>query len=1015
MKSTLFSKTRLTDKVLRTSTTTLSIATALTLLLQTGLLLPVEAKKSSESKSTTVEKKSIESDKKKRRVTEEEEVSETSKEDEDETSKKEVAKDTKKETVVSKGKNGKEARVTEKTTEKTKKTEVTEDKKEASDEESQKKKKRGWFSKKGEKREAESKPVAADDDDIADDMVVVEEEIIEVPEKSESKGSEEAAELPPKFVPDQALISVLSDVSKELAEADEDMGVEEDSERAIVDLAKKVLDAALAKEEMEINRILRPEHSKIAKTAMTTEAWASGEVKVSDDFRGSVAAVWGKRVNGLLNVTIAGNCQDEKLSNGKPVGQFIVVVSGSSPIKSGFDIQSRKDVEYWIGKLAKVRVDAACCNNQADAEDQEESDDSNDSDSSASVEDELKKKSLIVLDAVLTERGLEYLQQLQEFRKRQAALLADREAAEVEALNESTPQELDSGKNIATGKNALNQLDDEEIREEAEVASAPKGNSSKYDEAELEEDLEELEEFIALEQPAIQDLGTTNERRQIASRHKGKASSNSEIRSQRTTEGKEKEDSKKSKTEEHSSASSRSEESAESPEADRDGYDPKERVSKQHFDTDENEESDDVAVSDEDTKERSTAPDKNKKTVQVSKQPENDEDKTDSEEKAEKKEKNAKVVVKKKDTKSDIAEKAKSKDDSEKEDGDKPERIAKSSFDEENDVEKSTTDRNKEEEKVVKAAGTGSDESPETKELFTTPLNASASSSTKKTSLVASSVPPISSRSWESPATSTITKQPSLGAVVHLPARAMAGKFLTVAVCSKEGKPEPSVELSFNGATLSTNANGQAIFMVPEDATPGRSLHVSLAARPELSPEVVDILQPLVVSQERQTPQVDKVTKVVTSDGILQIDGHDFFGIANKNRIDVDSIHEAKVLAASPVQLLVSVPDSVRPGSHSVNITTQGMKSNPGQFDYIKAEIEPDKLSKKILKNLVVTVKGTNKPVHVKIVNRTPDVLKIAKGNNVTITTSGGSENCYTLGVKQLKKGDYKIDTKIEM
>ncbi|MBZ0189620.1 MAG: hypothetical protein K8F91_25460, partial [Candidatus Obscuribacterales bacterium] len=274
---------------------------------------------------------------------------------------------------------------------------------------------------------------------------------------------------------------------------------------------------------------------------------------------------------------------------------------------------------------------------------------------------------------------------------------------------------------------------------------------------------------------------------------------------------------------------------------------------------------------------------------------------------------------------------------------------------------------------------------------------------------------PASARSrWESPAANMVTREPSLEAKVVIPERAIAGKFLTVSVLTSDNQPERAVELSFNGATLTTDNNGQAMFMVPEDAIPGKTLHVSLAARPELSPGVIDVLQPLVLSNQEKAPSLDKASRMVTSSKVLILDGHDFEGLSRHNKVQIDTLTEARVVAASPVQLRVALPDDLSAGTHKVTIDNNGAKSNAGSFEYIKAEIATEE-KKKDINKIIVTVKGTQNPVHVRLINRTPDVIKISKGDNLIVTTSGGSNNTYSIGVKRLKKGDYKVDARIEM
>jgi hypothetical protein len=256
-----------------------------------------------------------------------------------------------------------------------------------------------------------------------------------------------------------------------------------------------------------------------------------------------------------------------------------------------------------------------------------------------------------------------------------------------------------------------------------------------------------------------------------------------------------------------------------------------------------------------------------------------------------------------------------------------------------------------------------------------------------------------------------------LDASLLIPERAIAGQFLTVVVQTKDHQPERAVELSFNGATLATDMNGQVSYMVPDDMPPGHTLHIGLAERPELNPRVVDILQPLDDSRGQKSPRIDRVSQVVAADGVLVVDGHDFDGFAERNRLVIDNEHPAKVIAASPVQLRVLVPSKLSPGTHSVTINSTDLRSAPAKFDFVKAEIEQQDLrkTKGVLSKITVRVQGTKQPIAVRVINKTPDIIKFSRGDNLLVTTSGGADNSYIVGVKQLKKGDYKVEASPEI
>ena len=175
-------------------------------------------------------------------------------------------------------------------------------------------------------------------------------------------------------------------------------------------------------------------------------------------------------------------------------------------------------------------------------------------------------------------------------------------------------------------------------------------------------------------------------------------------------------------------------------------------------------------------------------------------------------------------------------------------------------------------------------------------------------------------------------RQPSVGALMMVPERALAGQSMTISIFDAKRNPEPSVELSLNGSTMITNIDGQVSFTIPEDATPGRSLNVALAARPEVAPTVIDILQPLIVPSEKQNPSIETVTLTGNHNDTLIINGHFFDGIAPNNKIMIDGTVQGRIAAASPVELRVSLPVNLQSGDHVITVGCDGLNSNPGVF-----------------------------------------------------------------------------------
>jgi hypothetical protein len=850
------------------------------------------------------------------------------------------------------------------------------------------------------------------------------------PQTTATDGAETVSEKP-VLLPDKALVSVLQDISKSLSDANAEKGVETADEKMIVGLAKQILDKSLGGGEIKDNRILAPEHNNAAKTSMTTEAWASGDISISDKLRGSVATVWGKRINGLLNVTIAGDCQDKTLSNGEKVGEFIVVIKGRSPVKSGFDIQSQSDVTYWIGALNTIAVENACCRLKEQAEGEGEEASEAEPAKPADTKGEVKKKSTVVLETILTRRGIEYLQALARYQEQQQALIAQQTAEAALSDTESgTADDTDvraTGDEVKPAKVARATSDDDDrvsrrnratdedddsdrVAKRARSADADDGDRRRNNDADEDDDRlsrrrsnsDDDDDRVVVKRTRSNDADDDDRvaRRsktsddayddRVARRSKTSDDADDDRVARRSKTGDDADDDRVAKRTKTSS--------------DDDG----DRVVKRNRSTDEYQ-------YDSDRQKRNRSDDDEDRVTERNKD-DRDNDRARASSNADKGRETKIARTNDDDFNPGRVSQMPRQADEDKKFSSKPPQQAQSS----RAIEPSWRDD---------WSKDGGDDTQKLATVQASSLPTSTSkppvySPTKEVSLtrisMASPAPAAavsSSRSWESPAVNAAPHSPSLGATLLIPERAIAGQFLTVSVIAKDHQPERSVELSFNGATLATDLQGQVSYMIPDDMPPGHTLNIGLADRPELNPRVVDILQPLDDSTGQKAPRIDRVSQLVSADGVLVIDGHDFDGFAERNRLVIDNEQPAKVIAASPVQLRVLVPNKLNPGSHSITINSSDLRSTPAKFDFVKAEILPDdpRKTKGVLSRIVIRVQGTRQPVAVRVVNRTPDVIKISKGDNLLVTTSGGTDNSYIVGVKQLKKGDFKIDASVEI
>lgn len=688
------------------------------------------------------------------------------------------------------------------------------------------------------------------------------------------------------FEPDTALISVLKDLNRSLKDSDEISKIEDANQRMIVTLAAAVIDKALSDPKLAFNRILAKEQEGKARTRLTAESWSSGDVEVNDKFRGSLSTVWAKRIDGLVTVTVAGDCHDHKAADGKDVGEFIVVINARSPVETGFDIQSQANVNFWIGKLGTILVEADCIPKPA-AEGEQPAERKGDSETQSSADQ--KKKSIVALPPLLTHRYRHYyeLVVLQDDRRR---LIAQQLAA------------MDPSVQMLESEKEKSEKDKKEV-------------------------------------------SAKEEKPKVAEETKSKADADSDEA---------KADSK----------------------ADNKVANQKEKAQEETA---------------EQAEEKSTASDKVAKAAAASK-----------------KEPEVKVVEK-------FVDKAPEKSTEKSNKAERTEQLGKVETVYNNGssgsypVTITTSNSN------LKIAA-GKSTRPVAKQDTSKQDNNSAATNTGRQGNEMAYAGAAQSMERITGLELPALKQPK-NFTMLMPDRALAGQPVTVAFVDEQRNPESNVELSFNGVTLATDQNGQAQYMIPEDETPGRSLNIALLSRPYEMPAVIEVLQPLATPSSPQAPKVDKASHLVSRRSNLVIDGHNFDGVAQNNRVIIDGMTECTIAAASPVQLKVTLPKELRPGPHSLCVSTEGMRSNPIGFELAQLEVvcEGKDNPKDTSGKVTVKVVGTTTKVNVKLVNLSPDLIKLNKGDDVKLLSSGGADNTASVSVQRLKKGPMKVEAWLEL
>ena len=661
------------------------------------------------------------------------------------------------------------------------------------------------------------------------------EDASEAKKESADKSPKAAAEDPnkPKYKFDPALISVLKDINKSLKDSESVTKLEDPVQKLIAKLSGEALDKALSAPELHANRIVDQKEKEHAQGAMSAESWESGSVDVSPELKASVVALWAKKVDGLLTVEIVGNYDAKPEGASDKLGEFITVITAKSTVDKGFDIQSQQDVNFWIGKVADLKIDYTNGKGRV----------------------EKNEKSHLNLYSPITQRKRAFLLAVKEYEDKLAKAEEDKKKqaeakAMLEAQQKQVTEALAKTMAEALAKQVANKGEGGPVKSASAGANAIAEVNAGGNVAEKKSE-------------GSSDL-TANEQHSEAP---GNQTSGKQVSNNQTASGAQ-------------------------------------------------------------------------NTVPIS------------------------------------------------------------------------------ELKNEPNTGTVGNQNATPLAAASNQPNSNPVPATGRTSFVSTLIPESSKNSrssWDSPAGPTAVREPSAGAALLYPGRAVAGQYLTVAVVNPQNSNEQFVGLSFNGAQLSTDDNGKVVYQVPEDAPPGYSLHLSLSARPGEAAAAIEVLQPLATPSSPQIPNLESVSPVCGNAGIVTIAGHNFDGIAERNRVIIDGAYDATVLVSSPVQLKARLPHGLPAGSHTLCVSNSGLRSNPGNFDLVTVDLAPGgpDTPKNDLKKLMVKVQGTHNRVRVKLVNQSRDVIKLLKGDEVVVVTPGGVQNQVVVPVQRLRAGNYKIDAEI--
>jgi len=120
--------------------------------------------------------------------------------------------------------------------------------------------------------------------------------------------------------------------------------------------------------------------------------------------------------------------------------------------------------------------------------------------------------------------------------------------------------------------------------------------------------------------------------------------------------------------------------------------------------------------------------------------------------------------------------------------------------------------------------------------------------------------------------------------------------------------------------------------------------------------------------------------------------------------------------AGSPTTIVVRIPSDTPPGQHFITWKPGGAATGQLQFGVLQMEgtIDQNQLWRGQSTTMRLRIVGSDRPLPLNIINRTPAVIQIDGGERQVVTTSGGADNVATRQVKGIMKGNFTIDYSLD-
>lgn len=242
--------------------------------------------------------------------------------------------------------------------------------------------------------------------------------------------------------------------------------------------------------------------------------------------------------------------------------------------------------------------------------------------------------------------------------------------------------------------------------------------------------------------------------------------------------------------------------------------------------------------------------------------------------------------------------------------------------------------------------------------------------------------------------------------MIILPPRVVAGGPATLAVLDAHGKLAPGVQVQIGASQgAETDSTGRAYFRVPDS---GAALIVRGAGA-----TAVALVDPPSKHAAPRAASEDHLSMepVISLRDRFSICGGHFSGGADENRVTIAG-ERALVLAASPECIVALAAPNTPPGQATISIDSSAARA-AATATLVSLEFHEPRLSPGAKGALLIAVIGDVKPLHLRVENGSPDVVRIARGDSQIVRTDGKPGNSARVEVQAIRSGDFSLSARL--